>query len=63
VKMVTARVRKPHFLKVRCNGCGNEQTVFSHASSAVKCLVCGKTLAAPRGGKAEIRAVVLGTVR
>ncbi len=61
--MVTTKARKPHFLKVRCNGCGNEQVVFSHASSAVKCSVCGKTLAAPRGGKAEIRAVVLGVVR
>lgn len=61
--MIITKARKPHFLKVRCNDCGNEQMVFSHAGSVVKCLVCGKTLATPRGGKAEIRAVVLGVVR
>ena len=60
---MTMEERRSHFLKVRCNGCGNEQTVFSHASSIVKCLVCGRTLATPRGGKAEIKAVVLGTVK
>ncbi|MEW6592898.1 MAG: 30S ribosomal protein S27e [Candidatus Hadarchaeota archaeon] len=48
------------FLKVRCTSCGNEQSVYSHATSAVKCLVCGKTLASPKGGKAEIKATVLG---
>ncbi|MEW6593048.1 MAG: 30S ribosomal protein S27e [Candidatus Hadarchaeota archaeon] len=48
------------FLKVRCTSCGNEQSVYSHATTAVKCLVCGKTLASPKGGKAEIKATVLG---
>jgi len=61
--MVTVKSRKPCFLRVRCNGCGNEQVVFSHTSSTVKCLVCSKTLAAPRGGKAEIKTTILGTVR
>ena len=49
------------FLKVRCTSCGNEQPVYSHASTVVKCLVCGKTLAVPKGGKAEITATVLGS--
>lgn len=50
------------FLRVRCNDCGNEQFVYSHASSAIKCQVCSKTLAVPRGGKAEIRTTILGVV-
>ncbi len=54
--------RKSTFLMVRCTECGNEQLVFSHASTAVKCQVCSNTLSAPRGGKAEIKATVLGTV-
>jgi len=49
------------FLKVRCTSCGNEQPVYSHSSTVVKCLVCGKTLAVPKGGKADITATVLGS--
>lgn len=54
--------RRPTFLRVRCAECGNEQLIFSHASSAVKCQVCGNTLSTPRGGKAEVKATVLGAV-
>jgi small subunit ribosomal protein S27e len=53
---------KPKFLRVRCTGCGNEQPVYSHASTAVKCRVCEKTLALPAGGKAQVKGIVLGTV-
>jgi len=49
---------RSRFLKVRCPDCGNEQFVFSHASIVVRCLVCGRVLAQPSGGKA----VVLGHV-
>lgn len=54
--------RRATFLRVRCNDCGNEQLVYSHASSVIKCQVCGKTLAMPRGGKAEIKTTILGVV-
>ena len=47
------------FIKVRCPKCKNEQIVFGKATSAVKCLVCGKDLADPTGGKARIKANVL----
>lgn len=47
---------RSRFLKVKCPDCGNEQVVFGSASSKVKCLVCGKTLAEPTGGKAKIHA-------
>lgn len=41
------------FHKVRCE-CKNEQIIYSNASSPVACLVCGKPLAQPTGGKARI---------
>lgn len=50
---------KSRFLLVRCPDCGNEQVVFSHASIEVKCLLCGRTLARPTGGKAVIEGEVL----
>ncbi|HDJ25723.1 MAG TPA: 30S ribosomal protein S27e [Candidatus Bathyarchaeota archaeon] len=47
------------FLRVRCPRCGNEQIIFSHATTRVKCFVCGTQLAEPRGGKAKILGVVV----
>ncbi|MBS3056670.1 MAG: 30S ribosomal protein S27e [Candidatus Aenigmarchaeota archaeon] len=47
------------FSKVKCNKCNNEQVIFRRASSSVNCLVCGETLAMPRGGKAIITANVI----
>jgi len=52
--MRTPVKRKSRFLRVKCFDCGNEQVMFGSVSSRVKCLVCGKTLAEPRGGKAKI---------
>ncbi|MFH1510770.1 MAG: 30S ribosomal protein S27e, partial [Candidatus Woesearchaeota archaeon] len=39
--------------------CKNEQIVFGKASSVVKCLVCGKILAEPSGGKSKVKARIL----
>jgi small subunit ribosomal protein S27e len=47
------------FVKIRCPKCKNEQIMFGKASSVVKCLVCGKILAEPKGGKAKVKARVL----
>ena len=47
------------FVKVRCPKCKNEQIMFGKANSIVKCLVCGKVVADPSGGKSKIRARVL----
>ena len=51
------------FIKVKCEKCKNEQVIFEKPASQVRCLVCGEVLAEPRGGKAEIKAKVLGTVK
>jgi len=50
---------KSRFLLVKCPDCENEQILFDHASTIVKCLVCGRVLASPTGGRAEIDAKVL----
>jgi small subunit ribosomal protein S27e len=47
------------FIKVRCAKCKNEQIIYGNASQVVKCLVCGKELAYPTGGKSKISGRVL----
>lgn len=47
------------FIKIRCAKCKNEQIVFGKAASVVKCLVCGKVLTEPTGGKSKIRSRIL----
>ncbi len=54
-------IREPtsKFIKIRCPKCKNEQIIFGKASTEIKCLVCGKQLAVPSGGKSKIKARVL----
>lgn len=47
------------FLRVKCEECGNEQTLFSHAATEVDCLVCGTAIAEPQGGKAKVNGEVI----
>ena len=55
------KIKEPtsKFIKVRCPKCKNEQIVFGKTSSTVICLVCGKVLAEPTGGKSKIKARIL----
>ena len=50
---------KNRFLKVRCQSCKNEQTIFEGATTKVKCLICDAIIAEPKGGKAKVKARVL----
>lgn len=50
------------FYRVECEECGNEQKIFSRASSEVECLVCGEPLATPTGGKVELEAELVETL-
>ncbi len=50
------------FIKVKCNACQGEQLIFRKASTKVTCHVCGATLAAPRGGVADIKGEILEVV-
>jgi len=47
------------FLRVKCPNCGNEQVVFSQATSVVKCNICSAVLAEPTGGKATIKGEIV----
>ena len=50
------------FIKVRCSKCKNEQMIFGKPSTAVKCVVCGKVMADPTGGKGKIKVRILEVV-
>ncbi|NLA39165.1 MAG: 30S ribosomal protein S27e [Methanomicrobiales archaeon] len=56
------RENRSTFLKVKCPDCENEQIVFEKASTVVQCSVCGRLLAEPRGGKADIKAEILSVL-
>lgn len=47
------------FVKLRCSKCKNEQIVFGKCTTKANCLVCGKELTSPTGGKAKIKARIL----
>lgn len=47
------------FVKVRCMKCKNEQIIFGKTATKVDCLVCGKPLAEPTGGKSQFKARIL----
>jgi len=47
------------FIKIRCPKCKNEQIMFGKSASVVVCLVCGKVLAEPTGGKSKVKARIL----
>jgi small subunit ribosomal protein S27e len=46
---------KSSFYRIKCPDCGNEQFVFSHATTFVYCNVCSAILAEPSGGKAKLK--------
>jgi small subunit ribosomal protein S27e len=47
------------FIKVRCPKCKNEQIVFGKAAKKINCLVCGRVIAEPTGGKIKVKARIL----
>lgn len=53
---------RSRFLRVKCPDCGNEQIVFSHVATTVKCNVCEATLAQPTGGKTKLRGEVVSVL-
>jgi len=46
---------KSSFYRIKCPDCGNEQFVFSHATTSVCCNVCSAVLAEPSGGKVTVK--------
>ena len=49
------------FLRVKCE-CGNEQNIFGNASSVVKCSMCEKVLAEPKGSRAVVHGKILSVL-
>ena len=47
------------FVKIRCPKCKNEQITFGKTATVVSCLVCGRALAEPSGGKSRVKARIL----
>ncbi len=45
---------RSYFMDVKCQGCLNITTVFSHAQTAVSCDNCSTVLCSPTGGKAKL---------
>ncbi|MFO7837282.1 MAG: 30S ribosomal protein S27e [Candidatus Thorarchaeota archaeon] len=45
---------RSRFLRVKCLDCEEEQIIFGSAATEVKCLNCGKVLATPSTGKANL---------
>mmetsp|Transcript_22265 Transcript_22265/g.50430 ORF Transcript_22265/g.50430 Transcript_22265/m.50430 type:complete len:86 (+) Transcript_22265:36-293(+) len=43
-----------YFMDVKCPGCFNITTVFSHAQTVVLCGNCNTVLCQPTGGKARL---------
>ncbi len=54
---------KNMFLKVKCEGCGNEQVIFSAPSRNPKCLVCGQELGKSTAHKIKLKAKVVKVFR
>lgn len=55
------KIPKPRtkFLRVKCNSCGNEQVIFSAASSKVRCLVCNHELADTAASKIRLKTKII----
>ncbi|SGY41005.1 BQ5605_C003g02458 [Microbotryum silenes-dioicae] len=43
-----------YFMDVKCPGCFNINTVFSHANTVVTCGSCSQVLCQPTGGKCRL---------
>jgi small subunit ribosomal protein S27e len=50
------RENRSKFFRVKCPDCENEQIIFEKASTIVDCVVCGRVLAEPSGGKINLKA-------
>lgn len=62
MKKTHVEIPKPSskFYKVNCKECGEQQVVFSHASTLVTCNSCGNVIASPTGSKAKIIGKISG---
>ncbi|MEK6958285.1 MAG: 30S ribosomal protein S27e [archaeon] len=50
---------KTKFYRIKCPACGNEQNVFSAASSKVRCVACNSELAQTGASKIILKTKIL----
>jgi small subunit ribosomal protein S27e len=48
-----------YFMDVKCSGCFQITTVFSHAQTVVQCTGCTTVLCQPTGGKARLTGIFI----
>lgn len=53
-KKTLVQAPRSYFMDVKCQGCLNITTVFSHAQTAVTCDGCSTIICTPTGGKAKL---------
>jgi len=51
------------FQKMKCSECGEEQIVYSHTTTMIKCNSCGNPIAEPTGSKAKLFGKVSETIQ
>ncbi len=56
-------VTKSKFIKVKCPKCEKEQIIFGKATTNVKCLGCGNSLAKSGASKAKLRGKVVEVLK
>ena len=56
-------MKETNFIKVRCQNCSSEQTIYEKATTEVKCNSCNALLAKPSGGNAKIKAKIIERLR
>ena len=54
---------KSKFIRINCKKCKNEQIIFENAASKINCLVCKENISSPKGGKSNINAIAIGTIK
>ncbi len=59
MKTLSIPTPKSRFLKVKCPGCGNEQTVFDRPATSPHCVACNHELGKAGGSKAQWTAKVV----
>ncbi len=51
------------FQKIKCSECQEEQIVYSHTTTVIKCNSCGNSIAQPTGSKAKLFGKVSETIQ
>ena len=50
------------FQKIKCSECEEEQVIYSHTTTVIKCNSCGNPIAQPTGSKAILFGKISETI-